>query len=145
MRALSSEELRRRLARRGYPPEQISAVLARLAASRYLDDGEYARAWARSRAHRRSLGPTRLAQELRAKGIAEGEIAVALREAFTERDARETAEAAAMRRLPALQGLPPDVARRRLAGYLTRRGFAAEIVMALCRKHVPHGEATEGE
>src|SRR3990172_7629629 len=135
MRALSSEELRRRLARRGYPPEQISAVLARLAASRYLDDGEYARAWARSRAHRRSLGPTRLAQELRAKGIAEGEIAVALREAFTERDARETAEAAAMRRLPALQGLPPDVARRRLAGHLARRGFATETILALCRKH----------
>ena len=143
MRALSSEELRRRLARRGYPPEQISAVLARLAASRYLDDGEYARAWARSRAHRRSLGPTRLAQELRAKGIAEGEIAVALREAFTERDARETAEAAAMRRLPALQGLPPDVARRRLAGHLARRGFATEIILALCRKHFPHGDTAD--
>jgi regulatory protein len=145
MRALSSEELRRRLARRGVPPEQLSAVLARLAASRYLDDGEYARAWARSRAHRRSLGPTRLAKELRAKGIAEGDIAVALREAFTERGTREVAEAAVMRRLPALQGLPPDVARRRLAGYLSRRGFAAEIILALCRKHFPHGDDPPGE
>ncbi len=139
MRALSSEELRRRLARRGVPPEQISATVAKLIAARYLDDVEYARAWARSRAHRRSLGPTRLAQELRAKGLAEGDIAGALREAYTERGAREVAEAAAMRRLPALQGLPPDVARRRLAGYLSRRGFAAEIILALCRKHFPHG------
>jgi regulatory protein len=145
MRALSSEELRRRLARRGYPPEKISAVLARLTASRYLDDVEYARAWARSRAHRRSLGPTRLAQELRAKGLAEGDIARALREAYTERGAREVAEAAALRKLPALQGLSPDVARRRLGGYLSRRGFAAEIILALCRKHFPHGDDPRGE
>lgn len=145
MRALSSEELRRRLARRGFPPEQIVATLAKLSAARYLDDVEYARAWARSRAHRRSLGPTRLAQELRAKGIAEGDITGALREAYTERGTREVAEAAAMRRLPALRGLSPDVARRRLAGYLSRRGFAAEIILALCRKHFPHGDDPEGE
>jgi regulatory protein len=144
MRALSSEELRRRLARRGVPPGQISATLAKLTASRYLDDAEYARAWARSRAHRRSLGPTRLAQELRAKGLAEGEIAGALREAYTERGAQEVAEAAAVRRLPALQGLPPDVARRRLAGYLRRRGFAVEIILALCRKHFPPGDDPRG-
>jgi regulatory protein len=139
MRALSSEELRRRLARRGFPPSQISATLAKLTAAGYLDDVEYARAWARSRAHRRSLGPTRLTQELRAKGIPEGEIVGALREAYTERGAREVAETAATRRLPALRGLPPDVARRRLAGYLSRRGFAAEIILALCRKHFPPG------
>lgn len=140
MRALSSEELRRRLARRGFPAEQISATLAKLTASRYLDDVEYARAWARSRAHRRSLGPARLARELRARGIPEADIAGTLREVFAEREAREVAEAAARRRLPALQGLPPDVARRRLAGYLTRRGFAAEIVLALCRKHFPRDD-----
>ena len=140
MRALSSEELRRHLARRGYPPDHVSLVLARLTASRYLDDAEYARAWARSRAHRRSLGPVRLARELRARGIPEADIAGTLREVFAEREAREIAEAAARRRLPTLQGLPPDVARRRLAGYLTRRGFAAEIVLALCRKHFPHGD-----
>lgn len=143
MRALSSEELRRRLARRGYPADDVSRVLARLTASRYLDDAEYARAWARSRAHRRSLGPARLARELRAKGIPEADIAGTLREVFAEREAREVAEAAALRRLSALQGLPPDVARRRLAGYLTRRGFAVEIVMALCRKHVPHGDEAD--
>ena len=143
MRALSSEELRRRLARRGVPPEQISSTLAKLTAARYLDDEEYARAWARSRAHRRSLGPTRLAQELRAKGLAEGNIAGALREAYLERGAREIAEAAAMRRLPALQGLSPEVARRRLAGYLSRRGFAAEIILVLCRKHFPPGEPAD--
>jgi regulatory protein len=144
MRAWSSEELRRRLARRGYPPDQVSAVLSRLAASRYLDDGEYARAWARSRAHGRSLGPRRLAQELRVKGIAEADIAGALREVSAERDPRELAEAAALRRLPALRGLPPEAARRRLAGYLDRRGFSAEIILAVCRRHFPPGDEPGG-
>lgn len=140
MRALTTQELGQRLARRGYTAEQIAAVVAKLTASRYLDDAEYARAWARARAHRRSVGPARLARELRARGIAEGEITGALDEAYGDRDARQVAEAAVGRKLPALQGLAPEVARRRLAAYLSRQGFSTEIVLALCWKHFPHGE-----
>ncbi|MBI2002161.1 MAG: regulatory protein RecX [candidate division NC10 bacterium] len=140
MRAMSTEELRQRLARRGYAADPIASVVARLTASRYLDDAEYARTWARSRAHRRSLGPARLARELRARGIAELEISATLDEVFGERDVRSVAEAAAIRKLRDLQGVPPLVARRRLAAFLTRRGFPAEIILALCRKHCPQGE-----
>jgi SOS response regulatory protein OraA/RecX len=57
---------------------------------------------------------------------------------FAEGHPRELAEAAARRKLGALGGLPAEVARRRLAGFLTRRGFAAEIILALCRKFFPH-------
>jgi len=140
MRALSTQELRQRLAGRGYPPGEISAVVARLTAARYLDDADYARAWAHARAHRRSLAPARLARELRARGIAESEISDALDEAYAGRSAREIAEAAATRKLKGLRGLAPAVARRRLAAHLTRLGFAVEIVLALCRSHFPHGD-----
>jgi regulatory protein len=108
-----------------------------LTASRYLDDAEYARAWARARAHRRSLGPARLAKELRARGIPEREIRGALHEVFAEREAREVAEAAAVRKLATLTGLAPAVARRRLAGHLSRRGFADGIILDVCRKYFP--------
>ncbi len=137
MQALTTQEIRQRLARRGYVAEQIQAVIARLSASRYLDDGEYARTWARARAHRHSVGPARLTRELQSKGIADAEISAALREAFSERDAREVAESAALRKLKALHGLAPEVARRRLGTFLTRQGFAVETVLALCRKHFP--------
>ncbi len=137
MRALTTQELRQRLARRGYVAEQIQAVIARLSASRYLDDGEYARAWALARAHRHFVGPARLRRELRSKGIADAEISDALREAFSERDPREVAESAALRKLKALRGLAPEVARRRLGTFLTRQGFAIEMVLTLCRKHFP--------
>ena len=136
---LTTHELRQRLARHGYASDQISVVIARLTASRYLDDVEYARSWARSRAHRRCVGPARLAQELRIKGIAEEHIAGALAEAFGERDVREVAEAAALRKLRTFRDLEPEVARRRLAAHLTRQGFAIEIVLALCWKYIPHG------
>ena len=145
MRALTTQELRQRLARRGYAPDQIQAVVVRLTASRYLDDAEYARAWAIARAHRHSVGPARLARELRSRGIAEREISGVLREAFGERDAREVAETAAVRKLKALQGLAPEIARRRLGAFLTRRGFAVEVVLALCRKHFPSVEGPEDD
>ncbi|MBI4842000.1 MAG: hypothetical protein HY803_13185, partial [candidate division NC10 bacterium] len=61
-------------------------------------------------------------------------------EVFGERDGRGGAEAAAIRELRDVQGVPPLVARRRLAAFLARRGFPAEIILALCQKHCPQGE-----
>jgi regulatory protein len=138
MRAYSTHELTQRLRRRGYGPEEIAAVVARLTAARYLDDAEYARAWARSRARRLSLGPARLARELRARGVDPAHIAEALAESSAEDDPGSLAEAAAARRLKGLQDVPAEVARRRLAAYLARRGFAAGIILRVCRRHFPH-------
>jgi len=143
--ALSTRQLQQRLTRRGYGAEEIGEVVARLSAARYLDDAEYARAWARARAHRRSWGPRRLAHELRARGIAEPEILSALDEAYADRDPRTVAEAAAVRKLKELQGLAPEAARRRLAAFLTRRGFPVEIVLAVCRRHFAALPSLEAE
>lgn len=140
LRARSVEEIRRALAHRGYGREEIAAVLARLTASRYLDDAEFARTWVTTRARRAALGPARLARELRAKGIADADIAVALRALAEEWGTADVAREAVRRKLPSLQGLPPDVAQRRLAAFLERRGFSAEIILALCRAQVAGAE-----
>jgi regulatory protein len=138
LRGYSTHELEQRLRRRGYGAEEIAAVVARLTAARYLDDAEYARAWARSRARRLSLGPVRLARELRARGVEAAHIAEALAESATEADPRALAEAAAARRLKGLQGVPAAAARRRLAAFLVRRGFATAVIIDVCRRHFPH-------
>jgi len=138
MRAYSTHDLEQRLRQRGYAVAEIAAVVARLTAARYLDDAEYARAWARSRARRLSLGPARLARELRAQGVGAAHVAGALAEAAAETDPRALAEAAAARRLKSLQGVPAAAARRRLAAYLERRGFAAPVIIDVCRRHFPH-------
>ena len=133
LRARSAEEIRRSLARRGYGQDEIAAVLARLTASGYVDDADLARTWVAARARRAAMGPARLARELRDKGISDTEIAAALRASAEEWDVAETAAAAVRRKLPSLHGLPPAVARRRLAAFLERRGFSAEIILATCR------------
>lgn len=132
-RARSADEIRRALARRGYDRDEVEAVLARLTASRYLDDADFARTWVTTRARRSLMGPARLARELRAKGIADNDITAALRSLADEWDAREAARKAVRRKLPSLQGLPPAVARRRLAAFLERRGFSPEVILAMCR------------
>jgi regulatory protein len=133
-RARSADEIRRALARRGYDRNEVEAVLARLTASRYLDDAEFARTWVTTRARRSLMGPARLARELRAKGIPEGDISAALRSLAEEWDSREAGREAVRRKLPSLQGLPPAVARRRLATFLERRGFNPEVILAMCRR-----------
>ena len=136
LRARSAEEVRRSLARRGYGRDEIAAVLARLTALRYLDDADFARTWVAARARRTATGPARLARELRAKGVADADIGAALSAFAEEWNVAEAAAEAVRRKLPSLHGVPPTVARRRLAGFLERKGFSADIIVTLCRRHL---------
>lgn len=144
MRAHSTQEVRQRLVRRGYPPDEIAAVIARLTSAKYLDDLDFAHLWVRSRALRQADAPVRLARALRAKGIGESDIRTALEDLSADATIRKTAEQAAGRKLRTLRGLDPAVARRRLAAHLSRRGFSADVILALCRKHFP-GTVDPGE
>jgi regulatory protein len=137
MRARSTQEVRQLLARRGYSPDETEAVIARLTSAKFLDDLDFARTWVRSRALRQAVAPGRLAQELRAKGIGEGEISAALVDLTAEPAVREIAREAAARKVRTLQGLDPAIARRRLAAHLSRRGFEADVILALCREYFP--------
>jgi len=94
------------LTRRGYAPQEIAAVIARLTEARYLDDADFARTWVSMRARRGAAAPTRLARELRTKGIAAGEIAAALRALQEEWDPAEAAGEAAKRKLNHCRGCP---------------------------------------
>jgi len=143
IRPRSSEEVRRRLRRRGFPGEAIEEVLARLTAAGYLNDAAFAAEWARSRQARQGLGPLRLSRELKAKGLSDVEIAAALDGLRQEREVVEVAAETAARRMKSLRALPPEVGRRRLAAYLERRGFPAEVILRLCRTHFPRGADTD--
>jgi regulatory protein len=143
VRARSTHEVRQALARRGYPSEDIARVIARLTAARYLNDAEFAITWVSMRARRGAVGPLRLTRELHAKGIAEGEIQAALRAVSGENDPGEAVREAARRKLKSLAGLPAEVARRRLAAYLARRGFEGDLIVSTCREQVPFAHETE--
>lgn len=126
-RPRSRFELERHLRDRGYVDAAIGAALARCEALGYVDDREFAAAFARDRIRLRPRSPVLMEAELRKRGVsvedARSGIADALvGEGVEERDLlRRAAEKGARR----LRGRERETARRRLLGYLSRRGFRA--------------------
>jgi regulatory protein len=115
------------LARRGVPADAAERVLDRFCEVGLIDDGRFALDWVESRHAGRGLARRALAHELRNKGVSPEQIEDALSDLEPDVE-RATARRLATRRLGSLQGLPADVQRRRLAGYLARKGYPAGLV-----------------
>ena len=143
-RARTRAELKRRRRQQGLRPARIDVCLDRLQERGLLDDGAVAEAFVRDRIRHRPRGRAALTSELRAKGV-EGPLAErSIERVFEEVSvddvslAREVAQGWVDRQgtstLEALagRGAPPerDRARRRLVGYLGRRGFRGEALAA---------------
>jgi regulatory protein len=109
-------------------------VVADLVARGYVNDAEFARAWAEARARGRKIGRVRLHRELAAMGVAPALITAALEGAFGEVSERERAREAATRRLAALARRSPERAAARLRDFLLRRGYAAAVVRDTVRE-----------
>jgi len=127
-RAWSTRELTTRLGRRGAPANVARAVVRELEARGYLDDEAFARWWAQARAEGRRIGSLRLRRELKAKGIAQELAGTAIEAAFAEASEMDRALEAGRRRLSSLLRAAPERAPVKLAGYLLRRGYPADLV-----------------
>lgn len=135
MRALPSREIMRRLLRKGHAkPAAESAVEALLSAG-LINDAEFARHHARTRA-RRSLGPNRLVSELRRLGINERMAEQAVADVYAREgvDPRAQLRDVARRKAASLRGLDPLAARRRLRAFLLRRGYSGADVSAVVKE-----------
>jgi len=144
LRARSRRELEQRLRRKGFSPGVVNPCLDELAAKGIVDDQAFARSFVRDRLRLRPRGKGLLERELRGKGV-DGETgARAVEEVFGSEEvhedvlAREAAlgwlrrQAPEARRALALHGRAPERerARRRLHGFLARRGFRGEAALA---------------
>jgi regulatory protein len=125
VRPRASSELRERLCRYG-PPELVAQVVEELQRRGLVDDLRFAVEWVRERRAARGLGAQRLRYELLRKGVDRETVEHALREGGDDEEA--VAVALARDRLGRSPGLPQEVAFRRLAGYLARRGFSPAVV-----------------
>lgn len=126
-KAQSRDALLRKLRRRGHAPEACDAVVERLERAGLLDDEAFAREVARGVLARGPAGRVRIEQALRARGVAPDLARRAATEALEGRDMTEDAAALAARRVRALPGsLDEQARRRRVYGYLARRGFGPE-------------------
>ncbi len=133
-RSFSTGELRRRLRQKGHPQAAIDFAIQRATERRLLDDQAFARNFVESRAGR-GRGPARLRQDLRALSVPEPFIEAALQAQWPEPEAAlDLAEGLATRRARQLGAIPRDVKRRRLLGFLARRGFSGSRVAELVRR-----------
>jgi regulatory protein len=139
-RARTRSELRKKLLDRGHSGARIEACLRRLEDRGLLDDRAVASAFVRDRLRFRPRGPRRLSAELRAKGISADVAADVIADVLEEQEISETDLAVeAARQWLSRQGSgvvramgrgtrspESEKARRRLRGYLGRRGFGGE-------------------
>lgn len=140
--ARSRKELADKLAKRGVPDELAGQLLDRFTEVGLIDDAAYARQWVESRHRSRGLAPRALAQELRRKGIDDEDSKTAL-EQIDEADQRAAARALVDKKLRSMRGLDHQVATRRLAGLLARKGYAAGLAFSVVREAL--GEAEDDE
>jgi regulatory protein len=140
--ARSRQELADKLAKRGVPDELAAQLLDRFTEVGLIDDAAYARQWVESRHRSRGLAPRALAQELRRKGIDDEDAKTAL-EQIDEGDQRAAARALVDKKLRSMRGLDHQVATRRLAGMLARKGYAAGLAFSVVREAL--GEVEDDE
>jgi regulatory protein len=127
----SRATLEQRLLRLGYSEAAVGPALAQAQADGYLNDQEYAASLVRRRAPGR--GHALIARELRAKGIDELDVSVALEQVEPE---TETDGALALgRRLLGQRGLTDvDALYAYLGPRLARRGFSSGLTYRVCRR-----------
>jgi regulatory protein len=142
-RARTRQELARKLRTKGFGAERVDTCLARLEEKGLLNDAAVAAALVRDRLRHRPRGAARLVSELRAKGIDRGVASDTITRVFADEEVTDVALAReAASDWLARQGAPVraalgggssperDKARRRLYGYLARRGFQGDALTA---------------
>jgi regulatory protein len=122
-RPRTEEEIRRNLKKHDVPEEIIAATVERLQRANLINDLRFAKNWVENRSDRRPRGRRALAFELRQKGVNRQAIDRALEDVDEER----LAYRAALKQSRKLIKLEQQEFRRKLYGYLSRRGFSYEV------------------
>ncbi|MDI7246873.1 MAG: regulatory protein RecX [Bacillota bacterium] len=141
MQDRTAKELEGKLRGKGFPEDIIIGVLAEMRSYGYLDDEKLAARVADDGAESRGLGPLRIRVELARRGVAREIIEDAVSRAFGGDKENEVALGLAQawvgrRRLAHDADVDADAdvgaadadTRRRLYGFLARRGFSSDVI-----------------
>jgi len=127
VRPRTESEVSRRLTDKGFAPEVAERAIAQGRRAGLLDDRLFARLYAEDRLMSRPCARRLLVQELCNKGIGRQLAQEAASHALPEVDEQELAERALAAGAHLWGRLPPEVARRRAAAFLLRRGFSQGV------------------
>ncbi len=126
-RGMSRWELEQVLEKREIEPDIARAELDRLESVGLLDDAALAVSLVYTQHSRKGLGRTAIEQELRRRHIAPELIESALAE-IADEDELERATELALKRVGQLSSYDDETAKRRLHGFLARKGYSSDVV-----------------
>ncbi len=130
-RPRSEQEVQRKLTEAGYDEAVRQAVIERLRNGGLVGDEQFAQAWVENRQTFRPRSKRMLAAELRQKGVGNDEIEQALLGAVDDETMAYEAGARYARKLVVADW---ETFRKRLSGYLGRKGFGYETVSVTVRR-----------
>lgn len=140
-RPRSEREVAQNLRKHEVPEVAIEDVLGRLREKNYVNDADFARMWVENRSAFRPKGRRALRMELRQKGITDTAIEVALETLDEERLAFQ----AARKKTSQLRRADNQEFRKKMYGYLARRGFNNDAISPVIRKLLEERENNENE
>ena len=126
----SRRELETRLRAAGFEPEQVETALGDLERAGLIDDDRFARELARAKSGRLD-GNRNVRSALAKAGVAPQLSEQVLADLGEE---EERAHALAERKAARMTGVAPEVAYRRLHGFLMRRGYAPDLAREAARR-----------
>jgi regulatory protein len=122
---VSEAELRQKLTAQGLEQADVDAELERMKRTGLVDDAALAERLVRTLRERKGLGNAALRPALRARRLPPDVIDAALAAAAEDEESVEARlDELAHDRAKRLLSLPPEVAERRLVGYLQRKGYS---------------------
>jgi regulatory protein len=128
-RNMSRWEIEKLLTSRELPEDVIAAEVARLEGVGLIDDAALAETLVRTQRERKGLGRQAVIAELRRRHIDAAIIDAALETDDTGEDAeQERANELAIKKARALASYDQETAKRRLTGFLMRKGYSSSIV-----------------
>ncbi|MEY4321198.1 MAG: hypothetical protein RLZZ471_1139 [Actinomycetota bacterium] len=130
--AKSAHQLRQILEKREIDSEIAEAVIQRFIEVGIIDDKLFAETIVNSRRKFKGSSKSVIKRELVEKGVGSELIEDVVSE-ITADDELATATELAIKRIPRLVTLERDVRQRRLFGYLSRKGYGSNVVLAACK------------
>jgi regulatory protein len=127
-RAHSVSDMKRKLERRSENRLLVQVVMARLKENGQIDDARYAKQFARQRTEGRKQGKFRVARDLRARGVPDRHITVALEEAAKETDEGAMVRQRIERKLRSYRGEIDEKKMASIYRSLLQAGFPADII-----------------
>lgn len=124
-RPRSEAEITQRLEKAGFSEDVIAKVRKKLTTSGLLGDASFSKMWIENRVHAHPRSHRLLAYELRKKGVEGDDISRAI---VSIPDDKELALQAGMRYARRLEGASADDFRKRMMGFLARKGFNYETI-----------------